>query len=123
MAEDITIYRDIEDPASRVDFPVSPGWAAHYASIRLTPPLPAGLPMRVTTPAPWEYKQEWPDYDPSKVDVGENSPLWDGLRALFPTEETKQAIQEKLWAERLKEADASQTQVVRHEFLTNGKMF
>ena len=84
-------YQDI--PAERedfIDFPVSPGWAAHYASIGMTAHLPEGFPM---------YSPATPqavDYDPAKVDIGEHSPLWAGLENLFPAYAKKAERQKRL---------------------------
>lgn len=98
-----------------IDFPCSPLFATIYAARGLTPQLPKEFPMRVTTPAPWEDKREWPEYDPSKVDIGENSPLWDNLKSLFPDWAALKAQQKKLDDERIKKDKAKRAAAAKKQ--------
>ena len=103
---ELDIYNQLDpaDRASYIDYPCSPLFAALYAGRGLTPPIPANFPLRVSTPAPWEHKPIWPDYDPRKVDIGQNSPLWDGIRHLWPSDMQKKEVQAKLAKESDKKA-------------------
>lgn len=62
-----------------VDYPVSPAWAAHYASIGMYPATPAVEPIKAP---PWQRTTDVSQWMEPR-DVGESSPLWDELRHLW----------------------------------------